>query len=30
VRLKEYETEDYKAKFTYDITGLSAYLTLAF
>jgi hypothetical protein len=30
VRLKEYETGDYKAKFTYDITGLSAYLTLAF
>jgi hypothetical protein len=30
VRLKEYETEDYKAKFTYDITGLSAYLTVAF
>jgi hypothetical protein len=30
VRLKEYDTGDYKAKFTYDITGFSAYLTLAF
>lgn len=30
VRLKEYETEDYKAKFNYQISGLSAYLTLAF
>lgn len=30
VRLKEYDTGDYKAKFTYDITGYSAYLTLAF
>ena len=30
VRLKEYETEKYKAKFNYQISGLSAYLTLAF
>lgn len=30
VRLKEYETEDYKANFNYQISGLSAYLTLAF
>jgi len=30
LRLKEYDTGDYKAKFTYDITGYSAYLTLAF
>lgn len=30
VRLKEYETEDYKAKFNYQISGLSAYLTLGF
>lgn len=30
IRLKEYDTGDYKAKFNYDITGFSAYLTLAF
>jgi hypothetical protein len=30
VRLKEYETGDYKVKFNYDISGLSAYLTFAF
>ena len=30
VRLKEYETEDYKAKFNYQISGVSAYLTLGF
>jgi hypothetical protein len=30
VRLKEYDTGDYDAKFSYDISGFSAYLTFAF
>jgi hypothetical protein len=30
VGIKQWETENYKAKFRYDVTGLSAYLTLAF